>query len=319
MANSKYKKKFSFSYAELFEQALEKLAFAERDIAEITNIGINATKIAQLATAIDNYKSTKSDELMLKLITIEVSKKDLTRYEIEQQIINLMGSAGLALGVSTAEYRSFLYKKIDQLTDAGLLFRADYMCDRADLYATPLATKGITATDVLAIRNKLIAFKAQMKLTENAKMNREFETQKRLTTADLLYTELADICNAGKVYYQSKNEAKYNDYIIYDTSENIQSRTGTLAKNETKSRNLVDLTPNTTLIATNESEGFIKIYFSKSMAGKPTTKFITLQPSETKTLNIATDLGYSQQDHSLYFTLQNMSANVATYRMKFIE
>ena len=318
MAKSKNNKKFNLTYSELFEQALEKLTNAERDITDLSIVGIDAAQIALFSATIEAYKNIESDELMQNLISVEVEKKDLTRLDLETKISDIMGSATLALGSSTAEFRSFRYKKTEQKSDADFLFEADFICDRADYYATELNHKGTSAADVLAIRNLLPLFKSQMKLVVNAKNNREIETQNRLVKSNEMYLQLTQICNAGKVFYQNKNEAKYNDYIIYDSPENVQRRAGRLTKGEIKSRSLTGITEASNVVAINEGSVSIEIYFSQKIAGNPFMKSITLLPNETKTFNVANDLGFLKSKKCTNFTIKNLGDDLAIYRMKFL-
>jgi hypothetical protein len=47
--------------------------------------------------------------------------------------------------------------------------------------------------------------------------NRDIAVEERVGEGNVLYAELVKLCNTGKDIFYSINEAKYNDYVIYNT------------------------------------------------------------------------------------------------------
>lgn len=52
---------------------------------------------------------------------------------------------------------------------------------------------------------------------DDAIADREIATEERTEKANLLYADLVKLCTFGKEIWAHSNEAKYNDYVIYNT------------------------------------------------------------------------------------------------------
>lgn len=316
MARAANNLKFGFSFAELVAQVLEKQTYLQRDAAELDARGVTAARLANLDTLLADFFTHPEAGVMSALVSVAVSKRNIMYDNLMARLRDVAGVASMALGVQSAEYRSFRYAKIHELGQDSFLFRAETMCDRADEFQAILTPRGISAADILAIRNLLPTFKNLIKAVDNANFQRDISTDKRHKSANDLYTELVDLAGIAKIYYQDRDEAKYNDYVIYATSETAQTRTGRLSANEKKTRKWEALSSETEFIAENESAGELKMYFSKSDNGKPATVFKMLAPHSKQTLNIASELGYNKETNATHFVLQNMSNNEVVYRVR---
>ena len=308
--------KFNFSFGELVAQVLEKQTYLERDAADLLPRGVTPARMADLANLLAAFQDVPEDGVMLELVSVAVANRTAVYTDMLTRLRDVAGVASLALGAQSAEYRTFQYGDINELSPAAFLLRAETMCDRADVYAAQLAAKGISAADITAIRDQIPVFQTLIKEADKAKGNRDTTTQTRRQAANDLYAEMAALAEIAKVYYQDRDEAKYNDYIIYSTSETAQTRTGRLSANEKKTRKWEALTAETEFIAENESAGDLKIYFSQTENGEPTTVFKTLPPFSKQTLNIATDLGYDKESNATHFILHNTSTSEVVYRIR---
>lgn len=316
MATSEITLKFNFSYGELLAQALEKQTYLTRDSADLLPRGVTPARLTAFDGMIVAFKNTTEDGILQSLVSVAVDKRDVLQEAIMVKIRDVAGVASLALGAQSAEYRTFQYGDINKLSPAEFLIRADSICDRADAYTTQLQAKGITPAMITAIRADFPAFQTLIKDADTAKGNRDINTQNRRTVANTLYTEIVALAEIAKVYYQDRDEAKYNDYIIYNTSATAQSRTGRLAAAEVKTRELNDLNNDLYIIAELESAGKLDVYFSQSTNGGPASVFATIDGFSKKTLNVATDLGYDPNIGATHFTLKNVGTQEVVYRMR---
>ena len=60
-------------------------------------------------------------------------------------------------------------------------------------------------------------FDDAMEAQSDAIADREIGTMERTIIANEIYAEISRICDTGKGIWKDVNEAKYNDYIIYNT------------------------------------------------------------------------------------------------------
>lgn len=316
MAASEIILKFNFSYGELLAQALEKQTYLTRDLTDLTPRGVTAAKMTAFDGLIAAFRNTTEDGVMQALLSGAVDKRDALQDAMMVKIRDVAGVASLVLGAQSAEYRTFQYADINELSPAEFLIRADSICDRADIYAAQLTTRGITPAMITAIRNDFPTFQTFIKDVDTAKGNRDVNTQNRRTVANTLYSEIVVLAEIAKVYYQDRDEARYNDYIIYSSSKTAQTRTGRLSANEIKTRELSDLNDNLIIIAKLENEGTMQVYFSQNNNGTPASVSQTIDGFTQKAFTASTDLGYDPTISATHFTIKNHSTNEIVYRIR---
>jgi hypothetical protein len=317
MATSEIITKFNFSYAELLQQALEKQVSMTRDVTDLTPRGVDAVRVAKFDTLIVEFQDTTPDRVMVGNITIAVSARDAARDALIVACRDVADVARMALKNKPGAYETFDYQASESMDPSEFLLWAENLCDRADVYINDLSPSGITQAAVDAIRADLAAFQTKIKGVIAAKKARDLNTAYRRTVANILYDEMSDIADIGKVYYQDRDEAKYNDYIIYASSETSQLRSGRLAAGITKSRPMEAITPETEILASNEGTAPIEIYFAQIKDEASVTKKYVLPPFEKAVLICGKDLGFDDSTSTTIFTLHNPSTtDEVIYRMR---
>jgi len=312
MAKKEIITNFNFSFSELLEQSLEKQTYLERDQAELAPRGITPERLTAYAALLAAFQEISPDEVYKALLSAAVKKRDTTRKSLAIKLRDVAGVASIVLGDTSAEYRTFNYKKVSGSDAPEFLILAENIADRADDYIDQLSTNGITEEAILLIRTDIATFQQEIKDVATANGNRDIKTQERRTAANALYTDLSDMAEIAKVYYQDRDEAKYNDYIIYAHSETAQTRTGRLKAKQTKTRELEAINPETPIIIKNEGEAPLEAYFSQHTDGNPSPEggegiFATIPPHETLTLTAGENLGYNLEIDAVHFTLRNPS------------
>ena len=96
---------------------------------------------------------------------------------------------------------------------------------------------------ITALNTKITTFDTALNNQITAIRQRDITTEERTTKANEVYRTLAKICTLGKNIWYGVNEAKYNDYVIYDTTSGDASKAinpeftgilaGTVADNQT--------------------------------------------------------------------------------------
>ena len=82
---------------------------------------------------------------------------------------------------------------------------------------TDLATKGLTKAILSELELLISNYEKALTAQEDAISDREIATEDRAEKANEVYKIVSDLCTTGKRIWASRNEAKYNDYVIYDT------------------------------------------------------------------------------------------------------
>jgi hypothetical protein len=113
------------------------------------------------------------------------------------------------------------------MNDAQLLKTGMVAHGVAATHAAPLATKGWDAADNTALKTLTDDLAAGLQNQSIEIGSRDNATENRVLKGNELYDLLAnELCEAGKEYWRTLSEAKYNDYIIYDSPSQNTSTAG---------------------------------------------------------------------------------------------
>jgi hypothetical protein len=209
--------KFNFSFSFLKQLADDLLATMERDSVEFADRGFNETKKTAFQNAIDAVENFPTDlELLgVKMSTTEV--KDAARISLETQMRTVFLAAKNTFGEKTGKFREFGEVQISKQTDSDLVRSAKMMIDTATKYVANLAEEGITATKIEQIATTRSELDTAIDEQKKAIKNRENATETRIILANDLYDLVVKYADTGKDIWITKSEAKYNDYVIYNT------------------------------------------------------------------------------------------------------
>ena len=82
---------------------------------------------------------------------------------------------------------------------------------------TQLAPQGITATTATALLTAVNSFETEVDDQLDTINDRDIATEARVVKGNSVYAKLIKVANTGKNIWVTTNEAKHNDYVIYDT------------------------------------------------------------------------------------------------------
>ncbi|MGQ7869563.1 hypothetical protein [Sunxiuqinia sp. sy24] len=126
------------------------------------------------------------------------------------------------MGEQSVEYRALRFGEIQTMKEQDLIIFANHVSTTCRQMLNKLARPNITE-DML---NTLDTTTQQLDdaIDEQKKMisTREAKTFEREEKANAIYVQIAEICEVGKKIWEEKNEAYYNDYVIYGSKEAIE-------------------------------------------------------------------------------------------------
>lgn len=212
---------FRLADSVLKQKADEFIALIDRDIAEFTDRGYNAAKKAELMTARSTVDSFPSDE-QLEAIKINLTEqKDAARKALEKSMRSIFNMAENVFGQFSAKYKEFGNALISQQSDAEIVRVAKIMSSTAEKYLTELSEEGLTSDKI----NTLITQRDALDLAIDAQAqgisDRDVAAEGRVEALNILYQLLTKYAGIGQDIFYETNEAKYNDYIIYDTPSGL--------------------------------------------------------------------------------------------------
>lgn len=214
-------REFKLADAFLKQKADEFINLLDRDITEFTDRGYTPAKKTELNNARNAVDNFPSDE-QLEAIKIELTtQKDTSRSALEKTMRMILNMAQNSFGLASAKYKEFGGSDLSRQSDAELVRNARIMTATAEKYLTELSSEGLNAdkiTTLSAQRDILdLAIDAQAKGISD----RDVATEDRVETLNILYRLLMKYAGIGQDIFYETDEAKYNDYVIYDTPSGL--------------------------------------------------------------------------------------------------
>ncbi len=216
---------YLFPDAVLKQKADEFINLLDRDIAEFTDRGYSPEKKAELLDARNAVESFPSDE-QLEAIKVQLTEqKDQARDALEKSMRTILNMAENTFGFGSAKHREFGASDVSRQPDAELVRNARIMSAAAEKYLDALKSEGLTTEKI----NTLIAQRDTLDLALDAQAkgvsDRDVATEDRIEVLNTLYRLITKYAGIGQDIFLETDEAKYNDYIIYDTPSGLPENT----------------------------------------------------------------------------------------------
>lgn len=212
---------YLFPDAVLKQKADEFINLLDRDIVEFTDRGYSPAKRSELMEARSAVEDFPSDE-QLEAIKIDLTnQKETARRALEKSMRTILNMAENTFGFGSAKHKEFGASDITRQPDAEIVRNARIMSATADKYLRELENEGLTEDKIatlIAQRDELdLAIDAQAKGISD----RDVATEDRIEVLNTLYKLLTKYAGIGQDIFYETDEAKYNDYIIYDTPSGL--------------------------------------------------------------------------------------------------
>jgi hypothetical protein len=208
---------YKFSDGFLKQKADDIKGSVQRDSAEFATRGVNAATITAFETSISSFDNTQTDEELEAIVTSSTASKNALASELKTDIRTVRTIAQNKLGVNDGLYRAFGFDDMDDMPDEQLYRLGKRVIREATAQLANLASKGLTPAMITTLTTVNTNFDNAIDAQESAIKNRDIKTQERIEKGNAVYQEIVELCNTGKDLWATTDEAKYNDYVIYDT------------------------------------------------------------------------------------------------------
>lgn len=209
---------YKFSDAELVTKSREKIAFLRRDATELLPFGITETSIAGLETAVDAFLETHTDVEARGDQTITTQAKDQQKELLLELIRQVMVRAQSKFGFGSAKYDKFGTDALSQQSDAEVLITAKRVVRTGTGFIPDLEPLGLKLSHLNEITLQAEAFSELIVDAKEEIGNRDIMQETRVEDGNHIYAALVNMTTTAQGVWQSTNAAKFNDYIIYNTS-----------------------------------------------------------------------------------------------------
>ncbi len=223
------KREYNMSNAELCMLASNFVVFMNRDSAFFVIRGVDAADITAFQALGDAFEVFPTDDDYVGLIMIEVNAKNALRDSLMLKIQSISGYLEQKWGLRSGQYRRLGIKGVERLGDDLFLVKSREVARIAEEYISDLSPIGLTQADIDALNADAQLFEDKMNAVKDAKAIRDSKTQERAEKGNELYSFVKQYSTIGKLIWENIDEAKYNDYIIYKTTQSGLSKPQNLA------------------------------------------------------------------------------------------
>ncbi|MBW8523649.1 hypothetical protein K0U91_12795 [Chryseobacterium chendengshani] len=221
MKKNQVTRNFKLTDAVLKQKADEMITLIDRDLIEFTDRGYNAAKKTELTTARNTVDNFPNDE-QLEAVKIDLTEqKDAARKALEKSMRSIFNRAENVFGQQSAKYKEFGNAEISQQSDAEIVRVAKIMSLTAEKYLDELADEGLTTDKINTLITQRDILDVAIDAQAQGISDRDVATESRIEALNTLYELLIKYAGIGQDIFYETNEAKYNDYLIYDTPSGL--------------------------------------------------------------------------------------------------
>ena len=207
--------------AVLKQKADEFLALLDRDKTEFVERGYDDAAKLKFTAARDEVDALSSDETLEGAKIVATENKDLARSALEKNLRSIFNMAANKYGNRSATYRTFGSAAISDQPDAELVRTYKVTAKAATANLADLESEGLTDKKIDNLTAAGLAFDDALDAVAQGISDRDLATEARVETLNTLYALLIKYAGIGQDIYYETNEAKYNDYVIYDTPSGL--------------------------------------------------------------------------------------------------
>lgn len=208
---------YRFSDAYLKQLSDNMLALIDRDIVEFNDMGFSPAKKSDFAQKIIDFANYPSDE-QLEGIKIDCTEnKNTARKDLEKIMRMVLLIAKLVFKEGSGKYKEFGNADLSRQTDEELVRNANIMVASANKYLNDLSNDGLSPAKIQQLDLAKKQFDDAIDAQRKAISERDTSTEARVEAGNSLYELLVKYAEIGKNIWYESNEAKYNDYVIYNT------------------------------------------------------------------------------------------------------
>jgi hypothetical protein len=215
---------YSMSDAELCLFASNIVVYMNRDSTEFANRGIDAAAINAFEALGNAFEIFPTDDEYVGLITIEVTAKNNLRAELLEDIQAVSGFFEQKWGLESGQYKRLGIKRIHGSSDAIFLVKSREVARVAGEYLADLSGIGLSQTMIDSLETKAQSFEDKLNAINEKKALRDEKARDRTENGNELYSYVKQYSTIGKLIWENTDEAKYNDYVIYKTTNSGLSK-----------------------------------------------------------------------------------------------
>jgi hypothetical protein len=217
---------FRISIEEFYSVMKSRIGFMLRDKDEFVKFGITENHFNELNDMLETFGAIQTDEELLGVQIAATQTRDEAAAQLRDSITSIMTRAANKFGAGSGYYRKFGVSGLARLDNGALSSCARRVQRVATEYQADLQTEGLSAEVMKELDNRQQIFNEALARQEDAIAERDIAAEKRIDHANVIYSIIVKYCFTGKRIWEGKNEARYNDYVLYDSLSSPYSASG---------------------------------------------------------------------------------------------
>lgn len=211
-------RKYNFPDADLYVQSLERIRYAQRDIAQFTKYGYDKHRLKGFMDKCEKFRQLPDDDEVLGDQMVTTEKKSTSAEKLKGAIRSVMTRVGMKYSNRSGRYRKFGTAKLGDMTDAQLLFCGRRVARVARQQIDFLAEVGMNENVIQKVVDACRQFENALNIQQDKVAERDIAVERRTEQGNVLYDELVTLCNIGKDIWVETDLAKYENYTIYESN-----------------------------------------------------------------------------------------------------
>ena len=231
MKKQSINREYNFPDADLYMQCLERIRYAERDIAEFSTYSYSAERIQKFKDLCQKFDNLPSDDEMLGEQMVFTENKKTTSEQLKTAIRSVMMRVAMKYNNRSGRYRKFGTAKLGDMTDAQLIFCARRVSRVGKQLMPFLEEAGLSEVHLDKVIECSRAFEDAVNRKQDKVSDRDILVENRTKLGNEMYREFIVLCNIGKDIWVEKDTVKYEQYVIYESNNDQKKiRKAKLAK-----------------------------------------------------------------------------------------
>ena len=300
------KRKYNLSDGDFAEKCDSVLGAATRDLAQLADFGITATRISDIETILASFKDFPDDSYYSGLMMEATAGKNTALENMTNLLQGHMARVRVKLGEKSSEYQGMNWDAYYKLSQSEKVHRARTLKTKLATLVAQLGSEGLTAAKITELADAITATDTALTEKDAAVGLRDNKAKERVDLGNQLYDLINGICEYGKEVWRDSDESKYNDYVLNPSpAQPHQVFNGTISAGGIVQPSVtIDSSSQQITIKNTGTQSFVA-YCAAEMDDPLPPAAITITPG-TEITKAAADLGYSTAAFRL---LLNNSAN----------
>ena len=308
---------FSLSFADLVTTAINKSAYFTRDLTDLTPRGITEARITALdakRTAFVNAPSIISER---ETTVTGFADRDTQATVLRVAIREIRGIAQNTFGSKSPKYKGFDIMGLSTLSPMDLYIQSGNVVVKGNASIALMGPKGLTVAMLANVTTQANSLLALISATPILTTNSEQATANRHTLANDLFTELTDMCQTAHTYYESRDELKAANYIIYDVASKVVDRDGIVPGKKQTTRKTADVDADTIIRIKVKTGTSLQCYYGMTGNSLPGPLVTTVDYNPVIfTQTTAAKLGFDDAGGIRVFIIRNPNEDESEFLIK---